>query len=99
MEPIKRIAREYWKTLEERARDARVSHPHQLIGLEIAEILRDDRHRALYIKLAKLHDGEWLLGLAKRIRENNTVKRKGAYFMRLVANQWTQKKQPPKTQP
>ena len=43
----------------------------------------DERHKALYIKLAKENDAERLLALAKDIAERKNVQNKGAYFMRV----------------
>ena len=54
---------------------------HQLFGLEIAQILNDEEHKSLYIKLAKERGAEELLGLAKSIADRKSIKNKGAYFM------------------
>ena len=74
---------EYLKGIDKRVKESRVYVKHQSIGLEIAEILEDMPHKALYIKLAKENDGEELLALAKRIAENKDIKNKGGYFMRV----------------
>jgi len=50
----------------------------------IAEILHDDKHKALYIKLAKERNQNKLLELAKGIAERPNIKNKGAYFMKMV---------------
>ena len=76
----------YFKTLEERAARSRAYTKHQLIGLEIAEILKDRSHKSLYIKLAKIHNPERLLRLAKSVAERPQVKKRGAYFMKLFKN-------------
>ncbi len=55
-----------------------------MTGLMLAEILHDNAHKALYIKLAKSHGEQRLLGLAKLVAENTKVKNKGAYFMRVL---------------
>lgn len=79
------LGKDYVKRLDERAADSHVYRSFQLIGLELAEILRDARHKTLYIKLAKDHpDHERLLALAKDIASRQGVKNKGAYFMRLL---------------
>jgi hypothetical protein len=72
---------EYLKNLKKRGKESRAYTQHQLLGLEIAEILEDRSHKALYIKLAKERNSGTLLQLAKTIREKKDVKNKGAYFM------------------
>jgi len=71
----------YLEELKRRGRESRVYRSYQLTGLEIAQILGDEKHKSLYIKLAKESNGGALLALAKRIREKRGVKNKGAYFM------------------
>lgn len=57
----------------------------QLLGLEIAEILHDEKHKALYIKLAKNHKNpHQLLAQAKEVAEKKDIQKKGAYFMAIV---------------
>lgn len=74
----------YIKELKRRAKDSRIYRKYQLTGLMIAETLRDERHKSLYIKLVKEGNGERLLTLAKEIAENRHVKNRGAYFMALL---------------
>lgn len=74
----------YIKTLKERSKTSKVYRKYQLVGLELAELLRDPEHKALYIKLAKERDQQKLLSLAKDIAEKENVKNKGAYFMRVL---------------
>lgn len=74
----------YIAELRRRAKESHVYRKYQLVGLAIAETLKDERHKALYIKLAKEHDGERLLALAKDIAERRNVKNRGAYFMSLM---------------
>ncbi len=71
--------------LKDRAKETRVSREFQLTGLEIADILKDRKHKALYIKLAKQspHPQD-LIRLAKEVAEKKDVKRRGAYFMAIV---------------
>ncbi len=76
---------DYLKILKKRSRESRVYKKYQLFGLEIAEILGDERHKSLYIKMAKEGGGENLLRLAKEIREKDSVRNKGAYFMKIVS--------------
>jgi len=74
----------YLKILKERGKQSRVYKKYQLTGLMIAEILHDDKHKALYIKLAKERNQNKLLELAKGIAERPNIKNKGAYFMKMV---------------
>lgn len=73
----------YLKALRERASKSRIYRKYQMVGISLAEILHDSAHKALYIKLAKQHDADKLLTLAKRIADKASVKNKGAYFMRV----------------
>ena len=75
---------DYLELLRERARKSRVYSSHQLIGLTVAQILGDESHKSLYIKLAKESKGKDLIELAKSIAERKGVKNKGAYFMSLI---------------
>ncbi len=75
----------YLEKLRERQKDKRVSQEFQQVGLDIAEILGDVRHKALYIKLAKEYDARALFQLAKDVAEREGVKNKGAYFMKLFS--------------
>lgn len=72
---------EYWKNLENRSETSKVYKSYQLIGLQIADILEDRSHKALYIKLAKTHDNQRLLETAKDVAGRKDVANKGAYFM------------------
>src|SRR3989344_5955909 len=78
---------EYIKTLKERGEESRVYKKFQLTGLEIAKILEDKAHTSLYIKFAKQYDNMRLMMLAKDIAERKNVKNKGAYFMKLLAEE------------
>lgn len=80
------LKEKYAEKLAKRSRESRVYRQFQLVGLEIAEILSDRKHKALYIKLAKGGDGERLLRTAKEIAEKKNVKNKGAYFMSIIKN-------------
>ncbi len=75
---------EYLKLLKERRKEGHLYRDYQLAGLELAEILGDRRHKALYIKLAKEHGVGKLMTLAKSVAERKGVKNRGAYFMRLL---------------
>lgn len=84
MKPLGEAQEEYRKLLKERSRTSRAYHAHQLIGYEIAVLLRDLAHKSLYIKLAKTADPERLLAVAKSIAENPRITNRGAYFMKIV---------------
>ena len=87
METLGNISKDYFEALASRAHESHVYRSYQLVGLELAQILRDAPHKALYIKIAKDHkDHSRLLALAKNIAERQSVKNKGAYFMRLLFN-------------
>jgi len=77
---------EYLEELKKRKKESKVYTEHQLIGLLIAEVLEDEDHKSLYIKLVKENDGDKLLKLAKSVAERKNVKNKGAYFMKLWAS-------------
>ena len=75
---------DYVASLKIRSKESRAYKKFQLIGLEIAEILSDNSHKTLYIKLAKERGSQELLELAKSVAERKNVKNKGAYFMKLL---------------
>ena len=74
----------YLETLKERAKTSRVYKKYQLIGLLIAQLLNDDKHKSLYIKLAKKYNSDDLLRIAKDVSERKNIKNKGAYFMKVL---------------
>ncbi len=78
------VQKDYLKSLKERGKESRVYKKYQMTGLMLAEILGDSAHKALYIKLAKEHDEEKLVALAKDIAEKKNVRNKGAYFMKML---------------
>lgn len=84
MEPIRKSKESYIESLKNRSKTSHAYTSHQMIGLEIATILRDWEHRALYMKLAKEHGGQKLLSLAKSIAERKDIRNKGAYFMKIL---------------
>jgi len=73
----------YLDRIQERAKKSRIHSRHQMIGLMVAETLRDPSHKSLYIKMARDENGEKMLYIAKSIAENTRIKNKGAYFMRM----------------
>ena len=75
----------YLKNLKQRGKDSHVYRKFQLLGLEIAQVLEDEKHKSLYIKLAKEHGGDKMMRLAKDVAERRGIKNKGAYFMKVLA--------------
>ncbi len=75
---------DYLTTIAKRKTDSKVYTEHQLMGLEVAKILSDEAHKGLYIKLTKKFGKDKILGLAKQVADNKNVKKKGAYFMRML---------------
>lgn len=71
-------------TLRERGKKSKVYAKFQDVGLTVTELLEDPKHKALYIKLAKQHDADKLLNLAKRIAGMKNIKNRGAYFMKVL---------------
>ena len=70
--------------LKRRSGESKVYSEHQLMGLLIAEALGDEAHKSLYMKLAKNHDADRLLKIAKDVAERENVENKGAYFMKII---------------
>jgi hypothetical protein len=88
----------YVDELKRRGKESHVYKKYQLIGLEISQILSDEKHKALYIKLAKEADADMLMRLAKDVAERANVKNKGAYFMSLVKGTAKKPATPPASQ-
>jgi hypothetical protein len=78
------LSPDYVEELKNRMAKNRVYKDYQATGLDIAEILDDSAHKALYMKLAKKINNQVLMGLAKDIAQRATVKNKGAYFMKML---------------
>ncbi len=76
----------YFDELKKRGNESRVYRKYQLDGLEIADILEDRAHKALYIKLVKDGNAEELRQLAASVATRTGVKNKGALFMYLLHN-------------
>jgi hypothetical protein len=81
----------YLKKLQVRGKESHVYRKYQLIGLEIAQILHDEKHKALYIKLVKERGGERLMQIAKDVAERNGIKNKGAYFMKVITSEFAKR--------
>ncbi|HVM76628.1 MAG TPA: hypothetical protein VMU07_00540 [Candidatus Paceibacterota bacterium] len=92
---MKALKDRYAEELKRRAKESHVYRKYQLVGLEIAQILKDEKHKTLYIKLAKERGGERLLRVAKDVADRGNVKNKGAYFMRLVTSDTPPKQKRP----
>jgi hypothetical protein len=78
------VDKDYLNILKERMKKIRVHQKFQFTGLTLAQILNDEKHKSLYIKLAKNRDEQQMISLAKNIAEKKNVKNKGAYFMRML---------------
>ena len=76
--------RGYLETLKERAKTSRVYKKYQLTGLLIAQLLNDEKHKSLYIKLAKTRNQQKLMSIAKDVSERKNIRNKGAYFMKVL---------------
>ncbi|PIT93239.1 MAG: hypothetical protein COU06_00885 [Candidatus Harrisonbacteria bacterium CG10_big_fil_rev_8_21_14_0_10_38_8] len=76
----------YLSELNKRSQNKRVTTDYQLTGLEVAMMLRDMKHKALYIKLAKQHGSDKIIAIAKTVLERKDIKNPGAYFMTLTKN-------------
>lgn len=83
MDNLGKIVPEYIKKLNERSSESKVYQSHQWVGLQLSSLLEDPSHKALYMKLAKNHNTNDLMGLAKRISQNDNIRNKGAYFMKV----------------
>ncbi len=77
--------KDYLEALKEHAKKSRVYKNYQFIGLAIAQLLNDEKHKSLYIKLAKEHNQNHLLGIAKDVAERKNIENKGGYFMKILA--------------
>lgn len=92
MEPVRDAKKHYNEELEKRRKDSRAYTSYQHVGLEIADILNDWNHRALYIKLARDNDPDALIRLAKSVAERKSVANLGAYFMKLFSEEKIKKR-------
>ncbi len=84
MENLKNISGDYIKTLAKRARESRVYKPFQSTGLMLAEILDDQKHKAIYMRLCKIYDNQELIRKARDVAERKSIENKGAYFMKML---------------
>ncbi len=81
---LKTLPEGYLESLKEKGKDKRISQEFQFIGLEVAEMLEDRPHKALYIKLAKQYGSQKILSIAKDVVDRRDIKNRGAYFMKML---------------
>lgn len=84
MENLRTNGKNYFDILKERAKKSRVYKTHQETGLILADLLDDQEHKSLYMKLSKLYNNQELIGLARNLSERRNIKNKGAYFMKIL---------------
>ena len=77
-------AKNYLSTIAQRKKESHIHREFQFIGLEVAQMLGDIAHKALYIKLAKIYGKDRILPLAKDVADRRGIRNKGAYFMKLL---------------
>ena len=82
MEPA--VKNDYLSKIKDRNKKSHVYRKFQLTGLEIAMYLEDEKHKSLYIKMAKFGDEYKLLSLAKDVGDRKSIENKGGYFMKIV---------------
>jgi len=82
----------YLEHLKERGKESHVYKSFQLTGLEVADMLGDREHKALYIKLAKQYTSMQLMSVARRISDMKGINNKGAYFMKVFFSEYGKEK-------
>jgi len=87
------IEENYLDIIKERAAKSHVYKKYQLTGLTISQLLNDESHKSLYIKLAMQYNNNRLMEIAKDISERKNIENKGGYFMVMLKT-----KLPPKSQ-
>ena len=78
-------------------RDYRRSYEFQAYGNRLADELNDDKHRALYIKLAKEEDRNLLEQAREHVLSSPKAKTKGRLFMWKLGQLKKEKKEAPGT--
>jgi hypothetical protein len=58
--------------------------PDHLLADELSQKLRDPKHFGLYLKMATLHDHDFLRKLASEVLESKDVKSPGKLFSYLI---------------
>ena len=72
------------KELKDQGKASRVYREYQSTGLIVAQILEDEEHKSLYIKLAREYGSGKMFQLAKSVADRKKIKNKGAYFMKML---------------
>ena len=75
---------DYIKLLKKRADTSHVHTKHQLVGLQIADMLNDRERKTFYIKLAKYNDEQDIRNLAKISIEKASINIPAAYFIKIA---------------
>jgi len=78
------LGKNYLEELKKRYIRSRISKRYQAMGLELARILNDRKHKSLYIKLMKEGNPARLMWLAADIADRKNITNMGAYFMKLL---------------
>ena len=76
--------KDYLETLRARGKKSHVYRQFQDIGLQLADMLGDRAHKALYIKLAQQHDASILMSIARDVTDRKNIANRGAYFMKVL---------------
>ena len=84
MESIGKIGAAYQKILKERTQKFRIYTQYQSTGLLLSELLDDPKHKSLYMQLAQRYESDFLIQLAKNLQERKDIKKRGAYFMKIL---------------
>lgn len=87
---MKELSEQYETELAGRTITSHAHYEFQLVGAEVAELLCDHKHTALYIKFAKDLGKDRVLSLAKDIAARPSVKNRGAYFMKAIFSEKSQ---------
>lgn len=81
MDGLKSINKGYSDIIKERSKKSHVYKKYQLTGLLMAQLLNDEKHKSLYIRLAQKYNNEKLMSLAKDVSLRKKIENKGGYFM------------------
>ena len=82
---LKSTVESYMENLIQKKKDSHIYFKHQDLGFTLSELLNDKKHISLYMKLAKLYEAHYLLGIANDICERKDINNKGAYFMKVLS--------------
>ena len=85
MEPIGKSARLSAQAKVKRPAKSRYLHsPDHLLADELSQKLRDQKHFGFYLKMATLHDHNFLRKLAGQVLESKEVRTPGKLFAFLI---------------